>query len=159
MLFTRQFFGTGSAERDRLLRSEVARAAEGLDIDEAIATHQYWKQQLRAQLLARQPARPPEDRRALERETAGCDDRCELGRWIHGRGRARLGTFPGFTDLMAHHRMFHHVAGNILALQECGKLADARRMLEDQFEDYSERVVGDLQRLQHIVGGAIQTRP
>lgn len=159
MLFTRQFFGSGSAERDRLLRSEAVRAAEGLDIEEAIATHQLWKQQLRARLLPHEAEPLPQDLPSMERATVGCDDRCELGRWIHGRGRSRLGTFSGFTDLMAHHRMFHHVAGNVLALQECGKLADACRMLEDQFEDYSERVVSDLQRLQHIVGGVIQTRP
>lgn len=158
MLFTRQFFGTGSAERDRLLRSEAARAAEGLDIEEAIATHRLWKQQLRARLLPQESVWLPKDLPALEREVVSCDDRCELGRWIHGRGRARLGTFPGFTDLMAHHRMFHHVAGNVMALQERGKFGDARRMLEDQFEDYSERVVADLQRLQHIVGSIIQTR-
>ena len=66
-------------------------------------------------------------------------------------GEVFAGTFPGFTALLSHHRMFHHVACNVLALEQAGKRADARRMVADQFEAYSDRVTEDLRLLQQVV--------
>jgi hypothetical protein len=139
----RRFFGADPVVRDSQLRDTAVRATEGLDIAAAVAAHRRWKQQLQAQLRSAAPA--------LDREQVCRDDRCDLGRWIHGRGRARLGAFPGFTELLAHHRMFHHVAGNVLALEAAGQHAAARRMMDDQFEDYSARVTEDLLLLQRVV--------
>ncbi len=156
MPFLRRFFGSDPAVRDSQLRAEAARAAEGLDIAAAIAAHRDWKRQLQAQLSGQaQGAAAP----ALDREQVCRDDRCDLGRWIHGRGRARLGTFPGFTDLLAHHRMFHHVAGNVMALEATGQHSAARRMMEDQFEDYSARVSDDLHMLQRVISETDAARP
>jgi len=149
--FMRRFFGSDPSKRDSGLQAEAAVATRGLDIEAAIEAHGCWKQRLRAQLLPQEGEPAQADTLPLQREQACLDDTCPLGLWIHGRGRARLGTFPGFTALQAHHRMFHHVAGNVLALAEVGKTADARRMLDDQFEDYSGRVTADLRLLQQVV--------
>lgn len=159
MPFLGRFFGTDPAVRDSQLRDAVACAAEGLDIQAAVAAHRQWKQQLQAQLRSPAAAPPVGGVPALDREQVCRDDRCDLGRWIHGRGRARLGTFPGFTELLAHHRMFHHVAGNVLALQAAGEHAAARRMLHDQFEDYSQRVTEDLRLLQRVASETDLPRP
>lgn len=153
----RRFFGGEPVEQDSRLRAEAVRAAEGLDIDAAIAAHQRWKEQLQTRITGRPGMDPSAG--PLDRERVCCDDRCDLGHWIHGAGRARLGTFPGFTDLLAHHRMFHHVAGNVLALEAAGQRSAARRMLDDQFEDYSTRVTEDLRLLQRVVGEVIVPRP
>ena len=151
MPFLRRFFGGDRELRDSQLRAEAARAAEGLDIEAAMAAHREWKRQLQVLLLGGHATQVPAEATALDRERVARDDRCDLGCWIHGRGRARLGTFPGFTDLLAHHRMFHHVAGNVLALEAAGQAAAARRMMADQFEDYSVRVADDLRLLQRVV--------
>lgn len=146
----RRFFGHEQGTRDSQLRAEAARAAEGLDIEAAITAHRLWKEQLLTQLTGR-PGRPSTDPNLRpDRDQICRDDACPLGQWIHGRGRARLGAFPGFSDLLAHHRMFHHVAGNILTLDAAGKRADALRMLDEQFEDYSTRVNDDLRLLQQV---------
>ena len=149
MPILQRFFGAEPLVADGALRAEAVRAAQGLDIEAAIKAHLDWKRQLRAQLQPHDAA--AEAALAFEREPICHDDRCELGRWILGPGRLRLGAFPGFADLLAHHRMFHHVAANVLALRDAGMLADARRMLDDQFEDYSERVTQDLRLLQQVV--------
>ena len=149
MPILQRFFGAEPLVADGALRAEAVRAAQGLDIEAAINAHLDWKRQLRAQLQPHDAA--AEAALAFEREPICHDDHCELGRWILGPGRLRLGAFPGFADLLAHHRMFHHVAANVLALRDAGMLADARRMLDDQFEDYSERVTQDLRLLQQVV--------
>jgi len=43
--------------------------------------------------------------------------------------------------------MFHYVAGNVLALEVAGQHAAARRMMDDQFVDYSTRVTENLRLL------------
>lgn len=158
MPFLQRFFGGDPAARDSQWRAEAVRAAEGLDIDAAIAAHLFWKEQLQTQITGR-PGADPGAPGPLDRDRVCRDDRCDLGHWIHGPGRARLGTFPGFTDLLAHHRMFHHVAANVLALDAAGQHGAARRMLDDQFEDYSARVTGDLRLLQRVVSEVDTSRP
>lgn len=144
MALFRRFFGAEGAVHDNQLQAEAADAVQGLDIDAAVAAHQQWKQHLLAHLAGHPEA-------GLDVEQICRDDRCDLGRWIHGQARARLGTFPGFTALLSHHRMFHHVACNVLALEHAGKRGDARRMVADQFEAYSDRVTEDLRLLQQVV--------
>lgn len=60
---------------------------------------------------------------------------------------------------MTHHRLFHHVACNVVALKRAGKHADARRMMADQFESYSDRVTQDLRLLQQVVMQSGDTPP
>lgn len=158
MPFLRRFFGGDPAVRDSRWRAEAARAADELDIEAAIAAHLRWKAQLQTHIAGR-PGADPEVPAPLDRDLVCRDDRCDLGRWIHGPGRARLGTFPGFTALLAHHRMFHHVAGNVLALDTAGQHGAARRMLADQFEDYSARVTEDLRLLRRVVSEVDLPRP
>lgn len=148
----KQFFGTTDADRDGEHRAALVGAVVGLDIPVAVTAHQRWKQALQAHLDGVSGG-------ALEIDAVCRDDRCDLGQWIHGSARARLGTFPGFTALMAHHRMFHHVAANVLTLDHAGKKGDARRMLANQFEIYSERVLEDLAQLQRLVLPAVATEP
>ena len=151
MAIFRRFFGAEGAVHDHQLQAEAAGAAQGLDIDAAVIAHQLWKQHLLAHLAGHPEA-------GLDVEEICRDDRCDLGRWIHGPARARLGTFPGFTALLSHHRMFHHVACNVLALEQAGKRGDARRMVADQFEAYSDRVTEDLHLLQQVVNQS-RTQP
>jgi len=152
LAFFRRFFGAEGAVRDSQLQAEAAGATQCLDIDAAVIAHQQWKQRLLAHLAGNAEA-------GLDVERICSDDRCDLGRWIHSRGRARLGTFPGFTALLSHHRMFHHVACNVLALEKAGKRTAARRMVSDQFEAYSDRVTEDLRLLQQVVNQPRSTKP
>ena len=148
----RQFFGATNADRDGEHRAALVGAVAELDIPVAVTAPQRWKQVLQAHLDDASGG-------ALEIDAVCRDDRCDLGQWIHGSARARLGTFPGFSALMAHHRMFHHVAANVLTLDRAGKKGDAHRMLVDQFESYSERVLDDLAQLQRLVVPVVAPEP
>ena len=94
-------------------------------------------------------------REVLER----VDDRCDLGKWIHTAGRAKLGAFPGFTALQGHHKMFHYAASNVVALTQAGKTDEARKMLDVQFAQHSNEVVRDLKMLNVLASeGKLDTR-
>lgn len=139
--FFKKFFGTAhgaAAEPDSLVD-----IAAGLDIDAAIAAHQNWKMRLTAYL----EGRSTED---LRPEVICFDDRCDLGKWIHSSGQARLGAYAGFTALKEHHRMFHYSASNVVSLVQGGKREEAERMLTGTYEQKSKAVVRSLQQMQQI---------
>lgn len=148
--FIKNFFG-GNAGNDSQLAGNVVSAAQSLDINMAIAAHENWKLRLQAFL----------DGSSTEQfspEVICFDDRCDLGKWIHGEGRARLGAFPGFTALMGHHKMFHYAASNVVALSNAGKEEDARKMLREQFSKFSSEVVQGLSDLQQLVESSKKVR-
>lgn len=140
--FLRGFFG-GGADQDSELMGDVAKVAESLDIQMAIAAHENWKLRLQAFLdgVSTEQFSP---------EVICFDDRCDLGKWIHGPGKQRLGAFPGFTALLGHHKMFHYAASNVVALSNAGKMTDARKMLAGQFSTFSSEVVRDLVTLRQL---------
>lgn len=123
---------------------DVAEATAELDIQTAIAAHENWKLRLMSYLEGT-------SKENFSPEIICFDDRCDLGKWIHGAGKARLGTFPGFTALMGHHKMFHYAASNVVSLAMAGKHAEAQKMLSSQFESFSKSVVVDLKALLDIV--------
>ena len=137
--FFKSFFG--AASNDSVMSAELVEAADGLDIQMAIGAHENWKLRLQAHLDGT-------SKEEFSAEVICFDDRCDLGKWIHSSGKARLGKYPGFTALMNHHKMFHYAASNVVALNKSGKVDDARKMLDGQFASFSKSVVGDLQMLQ-----------
>lgn len=139
----KNFFGLGPGDRKELTK-KVARSASSLDFDTAIAAHENWKLRLRSFLEGTSTEK-------FIAEEICFDDRCDLGKWIYSTGRTQLGTFPGFTALMGHHKMFHYAASNVVALAQVGKIDEAGKILEMQFSQHSSEVVRELQILRTIV--------
>jgi len=137
--FIKSFFG--SASNDSLMHSDLVEAADALDIQMAIGAHENWKLRLQAYLDGT-------SKEEFSAEVICFDDRCDLGKWIHSAGKARLGRYPGFTALMNHHKMFHYAASNVVALTKSGKADEAREMLDGQFLNFSKSVVADLKGFQ-----------
>ncbi len=137
-----RFFGVGASSKKEMV-SHIAKIVNTVDIDMAIASHENWKYRLQAFL----------DGRSTEKfvaEEICFDDRCDLGKWIHGAGKAKLGNFPGFTALQGHHKMFHYAASNVVALAQAGKTEEANKMLDVQFTQQSAEVVRDLRMLKAL---------
>jgi len=123
----------------------VAEAADSLDIQVAISAHENWKIRLQAYLDGKSSE-------AFNADVICFDDRCDLGKWIHGTGQQRLGKYPGFTALVNSHKMFHYAASNVVTLAQAGKVNEARKMLDGQFSHFSTHVVGALNALQKARG-------
>ncbi len=137
-----RFFGVSASPKKEMV-SHIAKIVNTVDIDMAIASHENWKYRLQAFL----------DGRSTEKfvaEEICFDDRCDLGKWIHGAGKAKLGNFPGFTALQGHHKMFHYAASNVVALAQAGKTEEANKMLDVQFTQQSAEVVRDLRMLKAL---------
>lgn len=148
----KSFFGWGSGDKNTKEDADrIAQASANLDIDAAIAGHDNWKYRLRAHL----------DGVSSEKfvaEDICFDDRCDLGKWLHSAGQAKLGQFPAFTALVQHHKMFHYAASNVVALAQAGKAAEANKILDGQFSKHSKDVIEGLEGLKSVATSARGTR-
>lgn len=116
---------------------------DGIDLRAAIDAHERWKSRLDDVLAGRSSA-------DLRPEAICFDDRCELGRWIHGKGKARLGALPGFTALLSDHKQFHYAASNVVALSRAGKVDQALVIMTGPYARASDGVLRALRDLLHI---------
>lgn len=117
-----------------------------LDIDTAIAAHENWKTRLQAQLNQT-------GTETLDPTVVCRDDRCDLGQWLHGPGRQRLGKYPAFSVLVARHQYFHVQASTVVAQVHSGDRAAAERTLDTGFRHASNQVVLLLKELKRGLGG------
>jgi hypothetical protein len=140
--FFKNFFG--SSTLDSQLNATVSDSVEGLDIRTAMLAHENWKLRLQTYLQGN-------SKEEFLPEVICFDNRCDLGQWIHGKGKAHLGNFAGFTALLEHHKMFHYAASNVVALSQAGKQAEAEKMLDGAFTTFSKAVGEDLENMHHAV--------
>lgn len=138
----------------RDVRAELSHAVShhGLDLQAAIAAHRNWKTRLDAYLAGHSD----EDLRA---EQICFDDRCALGKWIHGPAKAALGHLAGYQRLVADHRMFHYAASNVVALAQAGKAGEALAILEGPYDAASRKVVAALGEIQALLGKPAADEP
>ena len=93
----------------------------GLDVDKVIAAHGQWKTKFRAAITRYEQ---------LDAANITRDDCCELGKWIHGPVKIRLGKQPRFTELLGSHKKFHLEAGEIAQTINQKRYSVATQMLE-----------------------------
>ncbi|MBF0492129.1 MAG: CZB domain-containing protein [Deltaproteobacteria bacterium] len=76
-----------------------------MNFDDAIKAHSVWKTKLGLYLN-----KPDASLKPVEVEP---DNRCDLGKWIHGEG-AKHASLPEFGQLKETHRLFHQEAAKIV---------------------------------------------
>ncbi|WP_238944575.1 CZB domain-containing protein [Allofranklinella schreckenbergeri] len=151
MGFFSRFFGAMGAGNKRSAQPEAeaetppdarlaAQVLAEIDIDTAIAAHENWKLRLQNYL----DGKSSED---LRPEVICQDDRCDLGKWLHGPGRERLGRYPSFSVLVAKHKYFHVQASTVVAQAQGGNEEEARRILNGSYRLASGQVVLMLKEL------------
>lgn len=92
----------------------------GFDFDTAIEAHRAWKVKLRTAIANK-------DR--LDADTITCDDKCALGKWIHGDGGHQWGSRPLFQKLQDKHAEFHQCAGTVARKINAGQYDHADQLL------------------------------
>lgn len=90
------------------------------DPDEAIRTHLDWTEAFRAAIVLG---------RAVEVDQVARVDRCDLGRWLEGRGRQAYADHPAFAELVAAHDAFHSEAARVAELINAGRHGEAEKRL------------------------------
>lgn len=112
----------------------------GLDFKKAIDAHMLWKDRLRNAIEGGGSEQ-------LDLIMVACDDRCVLGKWIHGPGGEAHGQNSQFQALKQHHAEFHIYAAGVLTEAQNGRTQEALRQLTGQYARASEQVKHDLIRL------------
>jgi hypothetical protein len=128
------------AEYASMLMTEIE-----IDIDAAIASHEGWRLQLQDMVHGRSSE-------VMRPERICQDDRCDLGRWLHGTGRDRLGHYPAFDMLVARHRYFHEQAAAVVTSFQAGEQAHAVQLLNGRCRHASNQVLLLLKELKRGLG-------
>lgn len=135
----------GGADDAPLDAAAAAAVLAELDVDKAIAAHENWKSRLQDYL----DGRSTED---LKPEVICLDDRCDLGKWLHGPGKTRLGAYPAFSVLVARHQYFHQQASSVVAFAQAGDRAKADQTLGSSYRYASNQVILLLKELKRGLG-------
>jgi len=61
-------------------------------LDKAFHAHTESKVKVRAAITKQE---------TLDAETIGADDKCTLGKWLHGKGKTRYGKLPAFSQCVS----------------------------------------------------------
>ena len=131
-------FGVTQSQRDEI-RKEI-------NLFDAVQAHTAWKKRLMDYL----EGRSKED---LQPHNICVDNRCELGKWIHGPGKARLGEQPLFRQLVDEHAKFHYYASKVVEAHQAGDVSLALTILAGSFAEQSRSTVNCLAKLNAIVEG------
>lgn len=113
---------------------------------EAVEAHVAWKRRLVNYLEGRSEEK-------LEAHHVCLDNRCTLGKWIHGAGKARLGDYPIFQQLMDEHAKFHYYASKVIEAHDAGDDATARSLLDGDFAHQSKKTVNCITHLHMQIEG------
>ena len=112
-------------------------------LNAAITSHARWKGQLR-EAIDRGQLPDPSSVRA--------DDRCDLGKWIYGEGKAYQ-TASEYQDLKILHAQFHETAASVVEIIISDDKANARAELESgALAAASMKVINAISKVQKLVG-------
>ena len=126
------------------LKRGITTLEGAFDFSKAAKAHVDWKHRLHALIEGRGET--------LDASVVACDDRCPLGQWIYGPGKA-FANYSEHESLRTAHAQFHRRAGQVASLAQAGKKDEAQRLLEAEFEDESKQTI---QRLHAMRGVAAQ---
>ena len=91
-----------------------------MDLNQAIDRHAEWKTKFRRAISGHE---------VMDADTISKDKYCELGKWLHGEAKARLGKHGAFAECVAKHAAFHVEAGKVAYAINAKKFAEAEAML------------------------------
>ncbi|GAB4124785.1 MAG: hypothetical protein Fur0040_06780 [Sideroxydans sp.] len=125
------------------VRAEISRE---INLFEAVEAHVAWKRRLVEYLEGRSSEK-------LEAHHVCLDNRCVLGKWIHGPGKVRLGEYPVFQQLVDEHAKFHYYASKVIEAHDAGDDRLSRQLLDNEFAHQSKKTVNCITRLHMQIEG------
>jgi len=91
-----------------------------MDLENALAAHAEWKTKLRGAIVKQEQ---------MDAATISKDNCCDLGKWLHGEAKIKLGTLLSYKDCITKHASFHNEAGKIASTINAKKYAEAEAMM------------------------------
>jgi Chemoreceptor zinc-binding domain len=117
-----------------------------MNFDEAIKAHSSWKMKLSAYL------RKPDG--SLKAADVEVDNKCDLGKWIHGEG-AKHSTLAEFGALKTEHAKFHKAAADVVKKADSGQSVSEDIAIggSSPFAQASSAVVTAIMTMKKKIGG------
>jgi len=112
----------------------------GLSLKQTLDAHQAWKHKLQDELAGQSPA-------SLVISEVASDCNCELGKWLHGRGKKDYRKLAAYSKAVKAHADFHISAAEVLIEHQSGNTAGARQLLKSRFRAASNLNQLELVRL------------
>jgi hypothetical protein len=109
-----------------------------MNFDDAIAAHVTWKVRLSQFIEGTRTE-------SISSDDVVQDNRCDLGKWIHGEGAA-FKAAPHYRDLVSKHAHFHICAAEVVRKVESGDKEGARLALRG-LTDISRETVAAIMEL------------
>ncbi|MEQ1525450.1 MAG: CZB domain-containing protein [Gallionella sp.] len=111
-----------------------------MDLDQAIQTHSSWKIKFRTAISKKE---------TMDAAMISKDNCCELGKWLHGEGKTKLGSLNSHADCVVKHAAFHVEAGKVADAINAKKYLDASNMIgtDTTYAKASLAVVGAIMKL------------
>lgn len=91
-----------------------------IDLSNAIERHSAWKVKLRSAIT---------NQETVDAVSLAKDNCCELGKWLHGDGKASHGSLPSFSLCLNQHATFHREVGKIATMINARQFSQAEVML------------------------------
>ena len=91
-----------------------------MDLSKAIEAHGEWKVKFRQAINGKE---------SLDAATIAADDRCNLGKWLHGEAKTKFANLKSYAECVAMHAAFHKCAGNVAQAINARKYAEAQSMI------------------------------
>ena len=115
-----------------------------MNTQDAILAHARWKIKLTMYL------KNPDG--TINADQLGADDKCELGRWIHGDG-AKHSALPEYAALRTAHAKFHHVAAKVARSADLSPIANSEAVLSptSEFGVASSAVINSIKVFAHKI--------
>jgi Chemoreceptor zinc-binding domain len=92
-----------------------------MDLDHAIRAHVEWRIKFRSAISKQEQ---------MDFATIAADNRCPLGKWLHGEGKGEFGKLKAYSDSVQKHAAFHREAGKVAQAINSKKYAEAEAMLD-----------------------------
>lgn len=91
-----------------------------MDLEDAVAKHSEWKTKFRMAISKKE---------AMDAATIAKDNCCDLGKYLHGEGKAAFGKLATHADCVARHAAFHTEAGKVAQAINAKKYLEAEAMI------------------------------
>ena len=110
-------------QSEQMTFSQGEEEFKGLNMREALDAHAQWTHRLEAKINGTSTEE-------LEVSHVACDDKCTLGKWIHGTAHNQFSHVHSFDELKRAHAEFHLTAGEVLNNVINGEAEQAKQQLK-----------------------------
>ena len=91
-----------------------------MNFDEARQKHADWRVKFRNAITKKE---------TLDPAAIAKDDRCDLGKWLHGEAKKKYSALPAYAECVKHHAHFHVEASKVAERINAAKYDEAQALL------------------------------